>query len=324
MEELSGDPLRRIGQYGTAGVNARLRLFEVLAAAGVPAPDADELVGALEAGAVAAAYSWVSELVDDAPAGHKAYGQGWFDAGEAITSRLVERADRVWEERCQAVKSAGFTAHLAEVREKEAAELVRLRAFAHQALDSAPPGSAEHRRALEALGAAGTAGDSRTGAGRAGGCADTAAMPAGEVRAGQGAVAEDPMTAVAPAYVERVLAVVERLYRELTGRTEWDREVSCQTLTVILTCVSTGEQGGYPERLARFVRAHHGRLTRLYRAYGPQGRYPDQTCHLAAQPESIVLCERLQATPFRLEELWNQEYGETGLEPLHQAWRTCA
>ncbi|MFJ8313105.1 MULTISPECIES: hypothetical protein [unclassified Streptomyces] len=294
MGELSGDPLRRIGQFGTAGVHARLRLFEVLATAGVPAPEADELVGALEAGAVAAAYSWVSELVDFVPDGHDdAYGQGWLDAGETFTGCLVERADRIWEEHCRAVRSAGFTAHLAEAREKETGELVRLRAFARQALDGSLPGSEEHRRAVEALGAAG---DGLTD----GGPADAAA-----VSAGQAAVAEDPLAAVEAVYVERVLAVVERLYRELTGRSKWDREVSLRTLAVVLRCVSAGELAGYPERLARFVRAHRGRFTRLYLAYGPQGPYPDEVCLLAARPEGIVFCERLTAAPFRLEGIWD-------------------
>ncbi|WP_459739903.1 hypothetical protein [Streptomyces sp. E-15] len=49
-------------RYQTAGVNARLRLFALLEAQGVPASEADDLVAALEAGAVAGAQCRVVEL----------------------------------------------------------------------------------------------------------------------------------------------------------------------------------------------------------------------------------------------------------------------
>jgi hypothetical protein len=49
------DSVRRVTQYQTAGVNARLKPFALLEAQGVPASEADDLVAALEAGAVAGA-----------------------------------------------------------------------------------------------------------------------------------------------------------------------------------------------------------------------------------------------------------------------------
>ena len=48
---LSSDSVRRVTQYQTAGVNARLKVFAFLEAQGVPASEADDLVVALEAGA---------------------------------------------------------------------------------------------------------------------------------------------------------------------------------------------------------------------------------------------------------------------------------
>lgn len=54
---LSSDSLRRVTQYQTAAVNARLRVFALLEAQGVPTREADDLVAALEAGAVAGAQS---------------------------------------------------------------------------------------------------------------------------------------------------------------------------------------------------------------------------------------------------------------------------
>ncbi|MEW2623690.1 hypothetical protein [Streptomyces sp. NPDC048106] len=55
-------------QYQTAGVNARLKVFALLEAQGVPASEADGLVAALEAGAVAGAQCQVIELNGLVPA----------------------------------------------------------------------------------------------------------------------------------------------------------------------------------------------------------------------------------------------------------------
>ncbi|MFI1265511.1 MULTISPECIES: hypothetical protein [Streptomyces] len=57
-----------MGQYQTAGVNARLRLFALLEAQGVAAGEAGDLVAALEAGAGAGAQCEVVELDGMAPA----------------------------------------------------------------------------------------------------------------------------------------------------------------------------------------------------------------------------------------------------------------
>ncbi|MEV8395261.1 MULTISPECIES: hypothetical protein [unclassified Streptomyces] len=59
---LSSDSLHRVTQYQTAGVNARLKVFALLEAHGVPTSEADDLVAALEAGAVAGAQCEVAEL----------------------------------------------------------------------------------------------------------------------------------------------------------------------------------------------------------------------------------------------------------------------
>lgn len=61
---LSSVSLRRVTQYQTAFVNARLRLFALLEAQGVPASEADDL----EAGAVAGAQCQMLELDGMAPA----------------------------------------------------------------------------------------------------------------------------------------------------------------------------------------------------------------------------------------------------------------
>ncbi|GAA2509611.1 hypothetical protein GCM10010406_52580 [Streptomyces thermolineatus] len=65
---LSSDFVQRVTQYQAAGVNARLKVFALLGAQGVPAGEADGLVAALEAGAVAGAQCEVVELGGMAPA----------------------------------------------------------------------------------------------------------------------------------------------------------------------------------------------------------------------------------------------------------------
>ncbi|ALU97859.1 hypothetical protein WQO_34360 (plasmid) [Streptomyces globisporus C-1027] len=82
--------MRRVTQYQTAGVNARLRLFALLEAQGVPASEADDL----EAGAVAGAQGEVVELGGMAPAPRGVlFADGWDEGVMAVSEALeVSRA----------------------------------------------------------------------------------------------------------------------------------------------------------------------------------------------------------------------------------------
>src|ERR1700754_3444193 len=83
---LSSDSVRRVSQYQTAGVNARLRLFALLEAQGVPASEADDLV----AGAVAGAQCQVVELDGMAPRPRGAeFENGWDKGVVAVSEALV-------------------------------------------------------------------------------------------------------------------------------------------------------------------------------------------------------------------------------------------
>ncbi|MCE7079596.1 hypothetical protein [Streptomyces sp. ST2-7A] len=80
------------GDYRTAAVGARMRVHAILAAAGLEPDEADELLCALEAGAVADAHCWVEELHGSAPAAQgAAHEEGW-DAG---VDRALEVLARV-------------------------------------------------------------------------------------------------------------------------------------------------------------------------------------------------------------------------------------
>ncbi|WP_431998585.1 hypothetical protein [Streptomyces fungicidicus] len=92
---LSSDSVRRVTQYQTACVNARLKVFALLEAHGVPASEADDLVAALEAGAVAGAQCQVVELGGMAPASRGAlFSDGWDDGVTAVSEALVGIVDR--------------------------------------------------------------------------------------------------------------------------------------------------------------------------------------------------------------------------------------
>ncbi len=124
---LSSDSVRRVSQYQTAGVNARLKVFALLEAQGVPADEADDLVAALEAGAVAGAQCQVVELDGMAPASRGSlFADGWDDGVRAVSEALVGIADREWSRRGgRSAGTAELAVHIADVRQRERADLVR-------------------------------------------------------------------------------------------------------------------------------------------------------------------------------------------------------
>lgn len=155
---LSSDSVHRVSQYQTASVNARLKLFALLEAQGVPASEADDLVTALEAGAVTGAQSEVVELDGMAQASRsERFADGWDDGVTAVSEALVGIADRDWSR--LGGRSAGtveLAVHLANVRQRERAALVRLERFGRESvLPRTHPHTTQRRQALEALGEAG-------------------------------------------------------------------------------------------------------------------------------------------------------------------------
>lgn len=155
---LSSDSVRRVSQYQTAGTNARLKLFALLAAQGVPASEADDLVTALEAGAVAGAQSEVVGLGGRAPASSgAAFADGWEEGVTAVSEALTGIADRDWSRRGgRSAGAAELAVHLAYVRQRERADLVRLKTFVREnVLPRTYTHTTQRRQALEALGEAG-------------------------------------------------------------------------------------------------------------------------------------------------------------------------
>ncbi len=122
--------------------------------------------------------------------------------------------------------------------------------------------------------------------------------------------------------VEQVLAMAERIFTELTGRTDYSREASLEILPVVLTAVAAEDQAGYIAQLEDFATRNRDRLSELYRKYGPGGELAElERSGLTEQPESIVICERLDAAPMWLQGVWEGELEESMLERFAQLWQ---
>ncbi|MEU9158096.1 hypothetical protein AB0D59_48125 [Streptomyces sp. NPDC048417] len=105
--ELSTDPRQRMGDYQTMAVNARMRIYAILAAAGLEPDDADELVCSVEAGAVAGGHCRVEEKFAMAPDSKgEAYGEGWDGGVSAATATLVSTADSAYRQRGRALTTS--------------------------------------------------------------------------------------------------------------------------------------------------------------------------------------------------------------------------
>ncbi|MFF3431488.1 hypothetical protein [Streptomyces sp. NPDC002602] len=118
---LSSDSVFRMIEYQTGGTGARLRLFEILAAQGVSASEADDLVAALEAGAVAAAWDELVELPHQVSgAQSKTFAAGWSTCVDTVANALEGLADRFWTRRSgRAVEAARLNAHIRNMQPGE-------------------------------------------------------------------------------------------------------------------------------------------------------------------------------------------------------------
>ncbi len=123
--------------------------------------------------------------------------------------------------------------------------------------------------------------------------------------------------------MDRVLAVAEHVFRNLTGYTGFDRDLSEEILMVVLKSVSAEQQEGYVRQLEAFAEASRERLALLYGKYGPGGKFADESrCYLTHQPASVVVCERLDTVPMWLKAVWNDEIdAELTLDRFTKYWR---
>ncbi|MGW7603170.1 hypothetical protein [Streptomyces antimycoticus] len=115
VHQFSSDPLHRISEYQTAAVNAQIQVHAILAAAGLSAENADELMCAIEAGAVAGAQCQVVEWDGSAPSERgEAYGEGWYDGVTTVCNQLVRAADFLYQQRGGAASTLKLIAYQAQ------------------------------------------------------------------------------------------------------------------------------------------------------------------------------------------------------------------
>ncbi|MER7761918.1 hypothetical protein [Streptomyces sp. NPDC097619] len=117
-----------------------------------------------------------------------------------------------------------------------------------------------------------------------------------------------------------VLAAVERFPWALASPGSRHRPDG-EFLDVALSPVRADEHDGYAESLVEFVEGHRARLEELLRAYGPgskpaaHGRYA-----LVGRPETLVILERMETTPFLLRSRWTREVETVFLDDLELVW----
>ncbi|MGW8985062.1 hypothetical protein ACWGQ9_20650 [Streptomyces parvus] len=121
-----GQELAAISHHQHEATAARFTVFQALAAVGIGHEQADEIVSAVEAGAVAGAHTWISE--SSAPHGSEPrFEDGWHAGVRDVASYLRLIADRTaTTERGRAASSTMLVAHLQQP--------------VSPALEEAPPG----------------------------------------------------------------------------------------------------------------------------------------------------------------------------------------
>ncbi|GAA4934236.1 hypothetical protein ACFPM3_05065 [Streptomyces coeruleoprunus] len=88
-------------------LNAKQTLLQLLARAGVYSGDAEELIGLVEAGALALAHEEAGAIGGNTPAEKGAlYEAGWLDGAQAVTDELADLAERALRRAVAADSSA--------------------------------------------------------------------------------------------------------------------------------------------------------------------------------------------------------------------------
>ncbi|MFE9400055.1 hypothetical protein [Streptomyces flavidovirens] len=98
-------------------------------------------------------------------------------------------------------------------------------------------------------------------------------------------------------------------------------KASDEILTMALSAVVEDERTGYVERLVAFAQQHRERLEELLRAYGPGSRPAEFGRYmLVGQPESRIICERMETAAFLLRSRWDKALEDVLLDDLEFEW----
>ena len=121
-----------------------------------------------------------------------------------------------------------------------------------------------------------------------------------------------------PGYEEsRLLHVLEQLYLQFTAK-QGDRELSLELLSLLTKVVHANVLEQFETSIDGFVSENRDKLAELYKRY--QG--DDLANPLIWQPETLLIFLQLEADPFKLKDVWEDEYPIELLVSLADAWGT--
>ena len=113
----------------------------------------------------------------------------------------------------------------------------------------------------------------------------------------------------------RLLHVLEQHYFQFTAN-QGDRELSLELLSLLSKVVHARVLEQFESSIDGFVSANKDKLAEVYRRY--QG--DDMANPLISQPESLLVFHQLEADPFKLKDVWQDEYPIELLVSLADAW----
>ena len=113
----------------------------------------------------------------------------------------------------------------------------------------------------------------------------------------------------------RLLHVLEQHYLQFTA-IQGDRELSLELLSLLMNVVHANVLEQFEISMEHFVSDNRDKLAELYERY--QG--DDLANPLIWQPETLLVFLQLEADPFKLKDIWEDEYPIELLVSLADAW----
>jgi len=121
-----------------------------------------------------------------------------------------------------------------------------------------------------------------------------------------------------PGYEDAALLVaLERLFYRLTAARS-DQQFSIANIVGLRPAYDAADNRAIVDHITPFVQTHWRKLENIY---GQQSQLQIRS-PLIFQPESLLIFERLETAPLRLQSVWKQTYALEYLQPLGLLWGT--
>ena len=117
-----------------------------------------------------------------------------------------------------------------------------------------------------------------------------------------------------------LLRAAEALYLSFVAEPGED-ELSLEVLRIVSAALPDAERPSYPARLKTFVESNRGKLAEVFATYGVYSEFASQYAYwLFTQPESLIVFERVSATPEALAEAVEATEIKEIVKHLYAAW----